>query len=53
MNFENFLFILSIVFINFFIVEPIIIKWQIKSNIDLFYALHKKEVERELYKNGK
>lgn len=40
-------------FIIFLVLDYFIIKWQIKSNIDLFYALHQQEVIRVLNKYKK
>lgn len=31
-------------------IEYLCIHWEVKSNIDLFYDLHKKHIERELNK---
>ena len=42
------LFLIFWVFIDYFMV-----RFEIKSNIDLFYALYRKEVLKELKKNGK
>lgn len=37
-------------FFIFGIIEYLIVKFEIKQNIDLFYALHYKEVERQIKK---
>lgn len=40
-------------FITCFVLEYFIVKWEIKSNINLFYALHQQEVIKVLNKHKK
>lgn len=44
---ENFIAAL-IAYVIWGIIDNFIVKHQIKSNIDLFYDLHRKEVDRQL-----
>lgn len=39
-------------FFIFGIIDYLIVKFEIKQNIDLFYALHYDEVERQIKKNS-
>lgn len=37
-------------FISWFLFERLCIHWEVKSNPDLFYSLHQKEIENEIKK---
>lgn len=43
---------LVISFLIFSIIDYLIVKFEIKQNINLFYALHYEEVERQIKKNS-
>lgn len=44
---------ITIIIIAYIIIEKLIIKEEIKKNIELFYELHNKEIKREIEKREK